>query len=68
MSFYRRQRPQMGFVWLAPVLQLVGGAMQSHPVGAGSIPQEQSNPIVPIALAVGGVALVGGILYFAWKS
>ncbi len=67
MSFYRRRpQPSMGFVWLAPVVQLLGGALQSQPV-SGELPQSQSNPLVPLAIGAAGLGLVGGLLYFVWK-
>ncbi len=66
-SFYRRQRPAMGFVWLAPVVQLVGGALQSHPVGDKNYIQGP-NPAVVAAAALGGLAVIGGLFYLVWKG
>ncbi len=64
MSFYsRRPRPSMGFVWLAPLVSIVGGALQSRPV-EGELPPEQSNPLVPIAIGAVGLGIVGGLVYF----
>lgn len=68
MSFYKRQ-PAMGFAWLAPVVQLVGGALQSQPVQGQYIePTQQTSPLAIAAGAIGGLAVVGGLLYLVWKS
>lgn len=68
MSFYkRRQPPAMGFAWIAPIVQLVGGALQSHPADPNYVPPDQSNGLAVAAASLGGLALVGGILYFVWK-
>ncbi len=62
MSFYRRAPPQMGFVWLAPVIQFVADAAKSHPVG--TIHEEApSTPWLGIAAGVGGVLVLGGLAY-----
>ncbi len=64
MSFYRRRpQPSMGFVWLAPVVQLLSGALQSQPVQNEFIP-EKTNVLVPIAVGVVGLGIVGGLVYF----
>lgn len=70
MSFYKpRRQPQMGFVWLAPLIQLVGGAVSSQPIGGKSyIETIPVNPLAVAAAAVGGVAVVGGVLYLLWKA
>lgn len=68
MSFYRRP-PAMGFAWIAPVAQFVGGAMKSQPVeGEGLIPQQPQSSALTIAAALGGLAITGGLLYFVWRS
>ncbi len=64
MSFYRRRpQPSMGFVWLAPVVQLLGGALASQPMQSEFV-QERPNPIVPIAIGAVGLGIVGGLVYF----
>ncbi len=64
MSFYRRRPPpSMGFAWLAPVVQLVGGALSSQPVNNEFVPERQ-NPLVPIAIGAVGLGIVGGLVYF----
>jgi len=69
MSFYRRQhRPSMGFAWIAPVVQLVGGALQSHPAGGQYIqPVQPTSSLAVAAGAIGGLAVAGGLLYLIWK-
>lgn len=62
MSFYRR-RPQMGFVWLAPVVELVGGALKSQPINAELV-QEKPSLLVPILAGTVGLGIVGGLVYF----
>jgi len=68
MSFYRR-RPSLGFAWVPMVAQVVGGALQSRPVEGTDIPPiQQTNPaVVAIGLA-GAAAVVGGLIYFAWRG
>lgn len=69
MSFYRRQRPSMGFAWLPMVAQVVGGALQSHPVEGSDIPpMRETSPAVVAIGVLGGVAVVGGLLYLVWRS
>ncbi len=68
MSFYsRRHRPQMGFVWLAPVVQLIGGALQSHPVDMAPPPPAPSL-VGGILLGLGAVVVLGGLAYAVVKS
>lgn len=68
-AFYRRPQPQMGFVWLAPLVQIVGGALQSHPAGGQYVqPLEPTSNLAIAAGAIGGLAVVGGLLYLVWKS
>lgn len=69
MSFYKpRRQPQMGIAWLAPVVDIVGGALKSNPMQDQQfIPQERTNPLAVAAGALGGLALVGGLVYFIWK-
>lgn len=70
MSFYKPQRRmgQMGLIWLAPVIDMIGGALKSTPVGSEQyIVQEKTNGLAIAAGAVGGLALVGGLVYFIWK-
>ena len=67
MSFYNRSNASMGFVWLAPVVQLVGDAMKTKqfaPIQEEAPP----SPVVPILLGLGGVALLGGLAYALLKS
>lgn len=70
MSFHRRhQSPSLGFAWLTPVVQLVGGALQSHPVeGQYIAPQQPTNSLLVVAGVLGGVAIAGGILYLVWRA
>ena len=69
MSFYSRRPPAMGFVWLAPVVQLVGGALQSHPVGGTYIkPPPAQNSAVTVVATIGGLAVVGGLFYLVWTD
>ncbi len=68
MSFYKRSNPSMGFVWLAPVVQLVGGALQTQPLNSNIYAAPRANPFLVAAGVIGGLGLVGGIIYFAWKS
>ncbi len=69
MSFYKPRQTQgrMGLVWLAPVIDMLSGALKSNPVESQYIVQEKTNPLAVAAGAVGGLALVGGLLYFVWK-
>ncbi len=62
MSFYRRG-PQMGFVWLAPLVGMVSGALQSQPLNESGLPIERTSPIVPIVAATVGLGIVGGLVY-----
>ncbi len=65
MSFYGYRAPaqrHMGIAWLAPVVQFVGGALQSRPVDSHlDVPQHDSTGT--ILLAVGGLALLGTLGY-----
>jgi hypothetical protein len=65
MSFYNRNSG-MGFVWLAPVVELVGGAMKSQPISGQFIePTAPTSPLVIAAGALGGLLIVGGLIYLA---
>ena len=68
-GFYRRGPASMGFVWLAPLVQLVGGAMQSHSAAGTYIePTQPTSPLVIAAGALGGLAVAGGLVYLLWKA
>jgi len=66
MSFYKRGPASMGFVWLAPLIQVVGGALKSEPVHSEFV-EEKTNPLVPIAIGAVGLGIVGGLVYFLVK-
>ncbi len=67
MSFYKRRPAQMGLVWLAPVVDFVSGALRSQPI-EGGLPPVQTNPLVPIAIGVVGLGVVGGLIYILVKK
>lgn len=76
MSFYapRRHMGQFGILPLImAALPVVQGMMQSHPLDlhdpyAQLEQSQQSNPLVTVALAVGGLGLVGGVFYLLVKK
>lgn len=54
-------------MWFTAIAQLVGQEMQAQPLNlnnpyAGQM-QDRSNPLMTIGLLVGGVAVVGGVIY-----
>lgn len=63
---YNRQQ-RMGMAWLAPVVQFVGGALQSHPVNGSSIQAPQHSPLPGILLAIGGIGVLGTLGYLLVK-
>jgi len=76
MSFYapRRHMGQFGIIpLLMAVAPVVQGMMQSHPLDlrdpyAQLELQQQSNPLVTVALAAGGLALIGGVFFILVKK
>jgi len=70
MSFYAPRR-QYGFLPLiTAAMPLLQGAFTSQPVDTSNpyAAQERGNPTLTIALAVGGLALVGGAFYFVLRG
>lgn len=66
MSFYRSR---MGMAWIAPLVQLVGGATQSKPLDTRNpyAELERGNTALTAALAIGGLVLIGGAAYYVLR-
>jgi len=67
MSFYSRH-PSMGFFWVAPAVQLLGSALSSQPIDSTIVPPKPTDPALIAAGILGGIAIIGGVLYLAVRK
>lgn len=68
MSFYSARSmgsARMGFAPLLALMPVVAGALRSNPLDTRNPYAAPSNTALTVAIAVGGLALVGGAFYYA---
>lgn len=69
MSTFYRRPSALGFAWIPMVAQVVGGALQSQPIEGQYIPPAPAtSPALVAVAAVGGLAVIGGLLYMVAKG